>query len=48
MGKGRAGQKIQGGIVVNRLPLHDTAMAVVGILTQAHVADHNQIRQLVF
>ena len=42
--QGRTLQQLQGQIVDNVLPLHDTTMAVISILAQAHVRNHHQGR----
>ncbi len=45
VGQGRAGQQVQGGVVIDDLFFHHAAVAVIGVLAQADVGDHDQLRQ---
>ncbi len=44
MREGRAGQQLQGRIVLHLPPLHHAAVAVTGVFAQADVCDHQQVR----
>jgi len=45
VGERSAGDEVQGSVVVDAAVFHAPAVAVVGVLAQAHIGDHGQFRQ---
>ena len=42
MGQGRAGQQIKGGVIVDDVAFHNSAMSMIRILAQANIGDDHQ------